>query len=117
MLNDSLQSVSPFTVCNEMDSCLKKRIKLHMKPMCNVILSKGDYYIYQAESLLREPGLSCKIKEHPKIDRFFVTKTLKRFAQKISVVVKYATIPELEKALLSIYSRDNLKKMQKERKR
>ena len=40
------------------DEDIKEKIMRHLKPLVNVIYSNGDYYIYQSDSLLNEPGLS-----------------------------------------------------------
>ena len=51
----------PFSLDKEWDEHMRDRVMEHLKPLCNVIYTKGEYYIYQADSLLREPGLSCQL--------------------------------------------------------
>ena len=70
-----------------------------MRPLLNVLYAKGMYHIYQADTLLNEPGLSAELSKKTKIDRYFVTNQIKSIAGKASIVVADSKIPELEKAL------------------
>jgi len=56
-----LRSVRPFSLDNEHDADMKDKVMQHLKPLVNVIYSKGEYYIYQADSLLKEPGLTAEL--------------------------------------------------------
>ena len=58
---DILRSMRPFSLDNEMDQDVKDKLMAHLKPLVNVIYSKGEYYIYQADSLLKEPGLTADL--------------------------------------------------------
>ena len=69
-----------------------------MKPLVNVIYSKGQYYIYQADSLLKEPGLTADLAQKTQVDRYFVTSQIKSIAMKASLVVNNNKLLELEKA-------------------
>lgn len=109
-MNDRFQSVRPFSLGSEMDSALKERVMDHLKPLCNVIYFQGDYYIYQSESLLTEPGLTTQLNRQTQIDRFFVTNQIKSIANKASVVIKKARVPELIEAAAQI-SDDVIKKL------
>ena len=41
-----LRSVRPFSLDNELDVDMKEKVMQHLKPLINVIYSKGQYYIY-----------------------------------------------------------------------
>ena len=88
----------PFQLDDEMDEDIKEKITKHLKPLCNILYNKGSYYIYQADSLMNEPGLSCALNQKTQVDRYFVTSQIKSIALKASIVVKNAKIPELEQA-------------------
>ena len=69
-----------------------------MKPLVNIIYSKGSYYVYQADSLMKEPGLTVELHQKSKIDRYFVTQQIKSIAMKASIVVKSTKSKELDDA-------------------
>ena len=89
----------PFAIDSDIDSEVEQRINKHMKPLLNVLYQKGQYYIYQADSLLNEPGLAADLSKKTKIDRYFVTSQIKSIAGKASIVVANSRIPQIEKAL------------------
>ena len=95
---DVLRSVRPFSLDKEMDEDMKEKIMQHLKPLVNVIYTKGHYYIYQAESLLKEPGLTADLAAKTSVDRYFVTSQIKSIAMKASLVVGHTRLIELEKA-------------------
>lgn len=57
-MEDAVRSVRPYKLDSDLDSDMKEEIKKRMEPLCYVIYNKGDYYVYQADTLLKEPGLS-----------------------------------------------------------
>ena len=83
---------------DELDEEVKEEVEKFLKPLCNVIYNKGEYYIYQAETLLKQPGLTSELSTKSKADRYFVTNCIKSIAMKASEVVHDATVCELEDA-------------------
>ena len=81
-----------------MDQDVKDKVMQHLKPLVNVIYTKGQYYIYQADSLLKEPGLTADLAAKTSVDRYFVTSQIKSIAMKASEVVNNTKLIELEKA-------------------
>lgn len=73
LMDEKVRSVRPFAIDSDIDSDVEQRINKHMKPLLNVLYQKGKYYIYQADSLLNEPGLAADLSKKTKIDRYFVT--------------------------------------------
>lgn len=94
-----MRSVLPFKLEEDLDSDMKEKIVKRMEPLCYILYLKGEYYVYQAESLLKEPGLSSNLGQKTQMDRYFVTNQIKSIAQKASVAAVHAKIPEIERAL------------------
>lgn len=95
---------------------VKEKVLQHLKPLCNVIYTKGEYFIYQADSLMNEPGLSSELAQKTQVDRYFVTSQIKSIAMKASVVVKNAMLPDMLSAFkeAKIDHKKHLKKEQEE---
>ena len=109
-MEDMIRSMRPFNMNNEaMKASIRETLGDQIKPICNVLYRKGEYYIYQAETLMREPGLSIELNKKSKMDRYFVTNTIKRIVGKASLVVQNTKIPELLDALKE-HKLDHLKK-------
>ena len=72
-MDEKVRSVRPYSLDSDVDSDVEQRINRHMRPLLNVLYSKGQYHIYQADTLLNEPGLSAELSKKTKIDRYFVT--------------------------------------------
>lgn len=102
LTNENLQSVRPFSLDKKVDPEMKERILDHLKPICNVIYAKGEYYVYQADSLMKEPGLTAELSKKSQVDRYFVTSQIKSIAMKASVVVRDAKVHELTPHLTAL---------------
>mmetsp|Transcript_16475 Transcript_16475/g.20878 ORF Transcript_16475/g.20878 Transcript_16475/m.20878 type:complete len:134 (+) Transcript_16475:69-470(+) len=98
-MDEKVRSVRPYALDSDMDSDVEKRINKHMKPLLNILYSKGKYHVYQADSLLNEPGLSVDLSKKTKVDRYFVTSQIKSIAGKASIIAADAHVPQIEKAL------------------
>lgn len=100
-VQDRVKSTRPFAMS---DSYLRglpieRAVRDHLQPLCNIVYSKGEYYVYQAESLLNEPGLTAQLTKKSKVDRYFVTNQIKSIASKASVVVNEFAEPSLVQAV------------------
>ena len=51
----------PFSIDKDMDQDVKDQLLAHLRPLVNIIYTKGQYYVYQADSLLKEPGLTADL--------------------------------------------------------
>ena len=98
-MDEKVRSVRPYTLDSDVESDVEQRINKHMKPLLNVLYSNGKYYIYQADTLLNEPGLSTELTKKSKADRYFVTDQIKSIAGKASLVVADSVVPQIEQAL------------------
>lgn len=58
---DILRSMRPFSIDKDMDQDVKDQLLAHLRPLVNIIYTKGQYYVYQADSLLKEPGLTADL--------------------------------------------------------
>ena len=43
---DKLRAIRPYKLGDELDEEVKDEVEKFLKPLCNVIYSKGQYYIY-----------------------------------------------------------------------
>lgn len=73
MKDEDLRSVRPYQLDADMDESIRMRVNQHTKELCNVLYSKGDYYIYQSDSLLKQAGLTTELGQKTTSDRYFVT--------------------------------------------
>ena len=103
----------PFSIDKDMDQDVKDQLLVHLKPLVNIIYSKGLYYIYQADSLLKEPGLTADLAQKTQVDRYFVTSQIKSIAMKASLVVNHTKLLELDK----MYKENNYQQGKKKKKK
>ena len=99
LMDEKVRSVRPYSIDSDMDSEVEQNISKHMRPLLNVLYAKGKYHVYQADSLVNEPGLTTELSKKTKADRYFVTNQIKSIAGKASVVVADGVVQELADAL------------------
>ena len=92
-MDEKVRSVRPYSLDSDVESEVEQRINKHMRPLLNVLYAKGRYHVYQAASLMNEPGLSTNLTQKTKVDRYFVTNQIKSIAGKASTVVADSKIP------------------------
>ncbi len=94
-MDEIIRSMRPFSYDSSMAQSLMKSFGDHLKPLCNVLYHNGEYYVYQGQTLMNEPGLTTELSKKTKVDRYFVTNQIKSIVGKASIVVGDNKIPEL----------------------